>query len=193
MKQGSVDNSLCFVQNGIGSFPYVTLMSPLSESSCCPGVVAVSTTRLDEIWSHSLPLPGLNLHILILLSGSEVCKTWSPLVLFIFICTKHVQSLHFNMPLVMTPDGGSPNSVTPARPSCDARACATLTSDCKINAYEYITHCISAQFILLKLLSTILHKKTRFLLTGLSYIAVGVATEKDGHIVKSSNIQKNSM
>lgn len=71
-----------------------------------------------------------------LLSESKVWETLSPLVLFIFIFTKNVQVLHFNMPLVMTPDGGSPNSVTPAKPSCDTRACATLTRDWKINTYN---------------------------------------------------------
>lgn len=120
---------------------WVFLMCP-REGCCCPGVVALFRTRLDEIWSHNFPLPRLDLQILILLSESKVWKTLRPLVLFIFIFTKNVQILHFNMPLVMTPDGGSPNSVTPARPSCDIRACATLTRDWKINTF--ITYYTSA-------------------------------------------------
>jgi hypothetical protein len=47
---------------------------------------------------------------------------------FIFYFAKNMYN-YFSMPLVMMPDGGSPSSVTPARPSCDTRAWATLTRD----------------------------------------------------------------
>jgi hypothetical protein len=114
------------------SLPYVYFL--LSWSSC--------PFRDQAGWNSVTQFSITRVEVLILLSESKVWKTLSPLVLFIFIFTKNVQTLHFNMLLVMTPDGGSPNSVTPARPSCDTRACATLTRDWKINTF--ITYYTSA-------------------------------------------------